>query len=356
MILVDGHLDIAFNRLCFGRDPRESARDVRAREDAGAPQKWRGQCMVGLPELRAGRVAVICATLFAPRARDWKDSGLDGDLGYETGEEAEAVALRQLDVYREVSGEGEGYRRIETARDLTDVLAGWEDGATGDVGIVPLMEGADPIVRPADAGEWFRRGVRLVGLSWRGTRYAGGTGEPAPLTDLGRELVPELDAAGIVLDLSHAADESARGALELFHGPVIASHSNPRALCDTDRQMPDDLIRAVGRRGGVIGTVPFNKMLVAGWAEAGQDVPLMRVAECIHHVADVTGTHHACAIGSDFDGGFGAEASPVGLDTIADLPRIADPLSDLDFSDEQIRDILGGNWIRFLGRALPGES
>jgi membrane dipeptidase len=166
-----------------------------------------------------------------------------------------------------------------------------------------------------------------------------------------------MDRAGVVLDLSHAADESAREALEIFDGPIVASHSNPRAVCDSDRQIPDDLIRAVAERAGVIGAVPFNRMLQAGWSSEDARVPLARVAECIDHVTQTAGTHRAAAIGSDFDGGFGAEAAPEGLDTIADLPRIADALSDRRYTDEQILDVMGRNWIRFLERALPaGEA
>lgn len=353
MIVVDGHLDVGFNRLCFGRDPRESALAVRERESRLPPSPWRGDCMVGLEQLRAGRVAVIFGTLFAPRVKDLKGGSLARELAYETAKEAEALALRQLEVYETICGEGEGFRAVRTRADLASVLSGWEDGATGDVGLVVLMEGADPIVEPADVPAWRDRGVRLVGLSWRGTRYAGGTGEPGPLTKAGRKLVQEMEGAGIVLDLSHAADESAREALDLYQGPVVASHSNPRAVCDTDRQIPDELIRAIAARDGVIGAVPFNKMLHAGWTAADGRIPIARVAEAIDHVSQTAGTHRVAAIGSDFDGGFGAEAAPEGLDTVADLPRIADALADLEWNDDQILDVLARNWIRFLERTLP---
>jgi membrane dipeptidase len=112
------------------------------------------------------------------------------------------------------------------------------------------------------------------------------------------------------------------------------------------------MIRAIAAQDGVIGTVPFNRMLVEGW-QRGRQVPMARVGEAIQHVVQIAGSHAVSAIGSDFDGGFGAEAAPQGFDTVADLPRLADVLSDLGFTDEQIWDILGRNWIRFLERALP---
>jgi membrane dipeptidase len=355
MILVDGHLDIAFNHFCFGRDPRDSAETTREREGEKSKEPWRGACMVGLPELRAGRVAVVFPTVFLAPESARIEAGNAAAVTYASASEASRLGELQLSFYRQLSAdERSGFRLVGTRQDLDAVLAEWEDGATGRVGMVPLLEGADAIREPEDAPAWFERGLRIVGPAWRRTRYAGGTGEPGPLTPDGAHLVRELDRAGFVLDLSHAAEASFFGALDLFEGTVIASHSNPRALCPGDRQLSDEMIRRIGERGGVIGLVPFNRLLVESWVDRGRPaVPLARVAEAVHHVAQVAGTHEAAAIGSDFDGGFGAEAAPAGLDTIADLPRLADELSDLGFGDAAIADVLGGNWLRLLRRALP---
>ncbi len=354
MILVDGHLDIAFNRLCYGRDPRQSALETRRREGPLADEPSRGLCMVGLPELRRARVAVVFGTIFLARRADWSGSGAAEQITYTDEIDADGKARLQLDVYEALDAERGGFRRIATREDLSALLEGWKDGATGDVGIVTLMEGADPIRRPADVAEWKRNGVRIVGLSWKRTRYAGGTGAPGALTSAGRELVDALGESGVVLDLSHAAEESFYEALDRHPGRVIASHSNPRALCPGDRQLSDDMIRRLVARDGVIGIVPYNRMLEAGWPGSGAPrVPLRRVAEAMRHVAEVGGTHRAVAVGSDFDGGFGAASAPEGLETIADLPRLADSLSDAGFADAMIHDMLGGNWIRVLERSLP---
>ncbi len=353
MILVDGHLDIAFNRLCFGRDPRRSALETRQREGPLADEKWRGHAMVGLPELQSGRVAVVFGTIFLARRADWDGPSAD-QITYNDEIEAEGRGRQQLRVYRELDEERDGFRMVRTREDLTAVLDGWKGGAVGDVGIVVLMEGADPIRQATDVPEWFDEGVRMVGLAWKGTRYSGGTGVPGPLTPEGRGLVDALGEHGVVLDLSHAAEESFYEALDRFSGIVIASHANPRALCPGDRQLSDDMIRRLAHRDGVIGIVPFNRMLEAGWpGPPAPRTPLRRVAEAILHVAEVAGTHRAVAIGSDFDGGFGALSAPQGLDTIADLPRIADALSDVGLADPMIEDVLGGNWLRVLKRALP---
>jgi len=357
MIVVDGHLDIAFNHLCYGRDVRQSALATRDHEGDLGKEKWRGLCMVGLPELRRGRVAILFGTIFLAKREDWDGPGDIDAVTYRDAPEAERNGRRQLEFYRRLHEEKAGFRVLSTQDDLTACLEGWKDGRDGDVGIVPLLEGADPISRPDELGAWKRDGLRIVGLAWRGTRYSGGTGAPGPLTRDGAALVDELSREGVILDLSHAAEESFFQAIDRFSGTVIASHSNPRAVCPGDRQLSDEMIRRIAGRDGVIGIVPFNRMLDSSWTGPGTgEVPLHRVAEVAQHLASVAGTHKIAAIGSDFDGGFGAASAPKGLDTIADLPRIADVLSDARFSDAMIADILGGNWIRLLEKALPRSN
>jgi membrane dipeptidase len=357
MIVVDGHLDIAFNHLCFGRDVRKSALETRRREGAAGEEKWRGFCMVGLPELRRGRIAILFGTIFLAKREDWDGTGDIDAITYRDAAEAQKNGRRQLRFYRDLHEKGDGFRMIGTAEDLAACLEGWKEGRTGDVGIVPLLEGADPLARPDDVGAWKEDGLRIVGLAWRGTRYSGGTGAPGPLTRDGVALVDELSRANMILDLSHAAEESFFQAIDRFSGPVIASHSNPRALCPGDRQLSDEMIRRIAARDGVIGIVPFNRMLDSTWSGPGAPrVPLQKVADVAQHLSAVTGSHKIAAIGSDFDGGFGAASAPKGLETIADLPRIADALSDARFSDAMIGDILGGNWIRLLEKALPRSA
>ena len=356
-VLVDGHLDLAFNWICFGRDPRRSALETRRREGDLANELYRGRCMVGRDEMRRGRVAMVFPTIFLAPKRTGFQPGDPARVTYETPQEAHRFGRLQLDHYRELHDDPEsGFTLVGNRADLARVLKTWDGDAVGEIGCVPLMEGADPIRTPEELPEWFEAGLRIVGLAWRGTRYSGGTGEPGPLTSAGRELVPAIFENDLILDLSHAAEESFFEALDLGEGAVIASHSNPRAICDTDRQLSDEMIRAIAARHGVIGSVPFDLMLMRGWRDVGKPaIPLSRVAEAMHHTAQVAGTHEVVAVGSDFDGGFGADEAPTGLDTIADLPRLADPLNDLGFSDDEIRDMLGRNWIRFLERALPAS-
>jgi membrane dipeptidase len=346
-LIVDAHEDLAYNAVVLGLDLRLAAEDRRRAR--GALPKRGERPMVGLPNLLSGNVRVVFATLYAnPATNTHSPPG----RAYATPEEAEAQAREQLAYYNDLAQADARVAIIRTRADLESVIAAEEP----KVGLVVLMEGADPIVRPEDAGRWFADGVRIVGTSWGATRYAGGTGAPGPLTPLGRALMPELARAGLILDASHMAEASFFEAMDLFPGPVIASHSNVRALVPTDRQLSDDMIRALVARDGVIGAVLYNKFLQPGWAEAGahkEAVPLSVAVAHIQHICDLAGDARHAGIGSDFDGGFGAEAAPSEIDTVADLYRLGDALAAAHFDDAAVEQVLGGNWLRLLRRALP---
>jgi membrane dipeptidase len=240
---------------------------------------------------------------------------------------------------------------ITTRADLDHVLVSPEP----QVGFVILMEGADPIVTPEQTQEWFEAGVRIVGPAWSQTRYSGGTRAPGPLTDLGRALMPQLEHAGMILDASHMAEQSFWDALELYHGTVIASHSNCRAYVNTDRQLNDEMIRAIAQRNGVIGMVMYNRFLKEDWDKSARKeaVTLAEVARHAWRICDLTGDVNHVGIGTDFDGGFGVDSVPAEIDTVADLQKLGNALADARFSDDDIANILGLNWVRLLRQALP---
>lgn len=118
--------------------------------------------------------------------------------------------------------------------------------------------------------------------------------------------------------------------------------------------MTDEMIRAIAERDGVIGTVMANPFLVAGWGKEDhlEPVTLADVIRHIDHICQLTGTTRHSAVGSDFDGGFGVESSPSEFDSVADLGKLADALSQRGYSEADITGIMGGNWLRLLTRAL----
>lgn len=143
-------------------------------------------------------------------------------------------------------------------------------------------------------------------------------------------------------------------ALEHYDGSIIASHSNPRRFRDSDRHLSDAMIRRLAERDGVIGVVMFNAFLLNGWrrSDGKRAVTLATVADAIDHVCQVTGSAAHVGLGSDFDGGFGAESIPAEIDTVADLWRITDVLLERGYSRDDITAIMGGNMLRKLREAL----
>ncbi len=335
-MIVDGHLDIATNVVVDGRDctlPASRIRAIERRSDM--------QAMVGLPDLARGGVGLVFATLFAEPA----GAGYS-DQGYTTPREAERQALDQLELYERWETDRR-VRIIRTRADIEDHLATWTEDRP--LGVVILMEGADPIVAVGDLGAWWDRGVRIVGPAWGRTRYSGGSGAPGGLTAEGRELAAAMRTRGVILDTSHLAEAAFWDAFDVGAHAVIASHSNPRALVPGDRQLSDEMIRAIAAADGVIGLVLFNAFLDAAWRDDRSVAVTVDRQVRVHagHVAALAGWDRV-AIGSDLDGGLGLEESPAEIDTVADLALIGDVVP------EHARDgVLGGNWIRLLRRALP---
>ncbi len=353
-MIIDGHEDLAFNIMTIGRDITQSVAAIRTREDQ--PHPGVGTCTVALPELLIGDVGLVFGTLFTIPASA-APSALPSDHGYHTADEAHTVALAQLQIYRDLAANRDDVRLIAMRADLRTLLADRAEGAAV-LGVVPLMENADPIRVPEEAAWWQAQGVRIVGPAWQATRYCGGTRQPGPLTDVGRTLMGELARAGLTLDVSHMAEESFWQALDLFDGAVIASHSNCRALASAtyaDRHLSDAMIRALIERDAVIGVVLFNRFLIADYtSETTKDaVTLDAAIRHIDHICQIAGDARHVAIGSDFDGGFGREHIPRELDSVADLHRLGDSLRAAGYSQSDADAIMGGNWLRTLERTLP---
>jgi membrane dipeptidase len=360
MLMIDSHLDLAWNALQWERDLTASAYTIRAQE-AGTPGVGRAQGTVALPDLRRGRVAVCFGTTLA-RATGRPTPGID----YRSPLQTYAVAQGQIAYYRAL--EQAGHARIIRTRAALDAhMAEWRrwDAATpaGEEGAPPLglvisMESADPILRPADLAEWYAAGVRVIGPTHYGPgRYAGGTATELGLTDIGAELLAEMQRLGVTLDLTHCSDEAFWQALERYDGPVLASHNNCRALVPHQRQFSDAQLRAIIARDGVVGAAFDIWMLDARWSR-GQSNERARIASAvdhIDHICQLSGTSRHAGIGSDLDGGFGREQSPLDLDTIADLQRLADLLAQRGYSEPDVANIMHGNWARLLGEVLRDE-
>ena len=356
MLIVDAHEDIAYNAMFGARDFRTSVADKRRGEPGDNHPGRVGIATVGLPDMLRSSVAVVFGTLYASPAR----SAFGGEHtgGYTTPKDAETQARKQLDYYRRLSDEDARVALLSTRSDLDAHLAAWQspDEAAHRVGVVTLMEGADPIVRPDDVKRWFDDGVRIIGLSWGQTRYAGGTLAPGPLSDDGKKLLKHMDELGIVWDVSHLSEEAFWQGLDIFKGRVIATHSNCRQYIPTDRQLSDDMIRALVERDAVIGCALYNRFLQPEWTpEKTKAAVTLKddVMRHIDHICQIAGSARHSGIGSDFDGGFGSQSIPAELDSVADLPKLAGVLGGAGYKPADVELIMGGNWLRMLRETLP---
>ena len=383
LILVDAHQDLAWNMLTFGRDYTRPAEETRRRE-AGTPvPDWNGDTLLGWPDYQKGRVAVIFSTLFAAPARrrlgDWDTQS------YRDHMEASARYRAQIDAYYRLADEhADQFRLVFTQGDLQAVLSDWEledeiaqegpeepgndleepgakAGRGHPVGLVMLMEGAEGVREPAELEEWWGLGVRIIGPAWAGTRFCGGTREPGPLTSEGHALLEAMAALGFTLDISHMDERAALQALDSYPGAVIASHANVLALLkglDTNRHLSDRVIRSLIERGGVIGVVPNNPFLQAGWkrGDRREEVSLDTMAAHIDYICQIAGDARHVGIGSDFDGGFGLQSVPAEIDTIADLQKLVPQLTRRGYNETEVAAILGENWLSLLRQTLPESA
>jgi membrane dipeptidase len=361
-LIIDSHLDLAWNALILNRDLSRPLADLNASEASSTDGRFRGHATTVFPEMRAGNVGVCVGTLVASAS----STGGASRFTFSAVEIANSIALGQLNYYQQLAARGE-VRLIQSRQQLDFHVAEWENSsevgrAALPVGIIVAFEGCDSITNPREAELWYQRGVRCASLVHYGHgRYAGGTGTEDPLDPKGRELLAEFERLGMILDMTHLSDTAFGEVADAFHGPIFASHQNCRALVPRQRQFTDEQLKLMIDRGGVIGCACDNWMLSPLWpapgsgevAPARESVPISAVADHIDHVCQLAGNTRHAAIGSDLDGGFGTEQSPLGLDSIADLQKLDGILTARGYSSEDVSQIFSGNWLRFFEQHLP---
>lgn len=349
-LIFDAHLDMAWNALEWNRDLLKPVSEIRQFESQ-FEDIIPGECTVSWEELRRGRIGMTISTLL-PRLHR-KDSPLSH---YQSREAAYGISHGQLAYYRALVDRGV-LREITDSASLREHVTAWENDTTGElpIGFILSMEGSPPILSAAQISEWYRAGLKILGPAHYGPApYCHGTGSEGGLTAEGPDLLREMDQAGMLLDVTHLADQSFWEALEIFSGPVLASHHNCRALVNADRQLADDQIKALIARGAVIGAAFDCWMLQPDWVigvTQPDTVTLETVCDHIDHVCQIAGNASHAALGTDLDGGFGKEQSPRDLETIADLGQIGTILANRGYSAQDVQGILYRNWVDFFYRA-----
>jgi membrane dipeptidase len=351
MLIFDAHLDMAWNALEWNRNLEWPVHKIREfeRQFSGVNP---GPNTVSWHALREGRVGITISTLL-PRLHR-KDKALSH---YQSREAAYASCYGQLYYYRSLVAKGV-LREIPDRKTLSAHVREWEQDKSAKlpIGFILSMEGSPSILSPAQIHEWYAAGLRILGPSHYGVSpYSHGTGSEGGLLPEGPALLREMDKAGMILDVTHLADQSFWEALDIFRGPVLASHHNCRALVPGDRQLADEQIKALIQRGAVIGAAFDAWMLTPGWV-IGVTQPdqctLENVVDHIDHICQLAGNAKHCGMGTDLDGGFGKEQTPNDLDTIADLHKVAAILLRRGYSQSDVEGIMYRNWVRFFEGAL----
>jgi membrane dipeptidase len=251
-------------------------------------------------------------------------------------------------------------RIIRNCADLEEVCSLWESPTEQTpFGLLVTMESSDPIMDPDHVFDWYETGLRMASLSHYGKgAYSHGTGTQGGLLPRAKEILRAFRETAIIVDLTHLTDEAFWQVLEAYSGPVVASHHNCRALVPGQRQLSDEMIKAIVERNGVMGVALDLWMLDPKWnhskpaCEQQSTATLEAVADHIDHISQLAGSCRHVGIGSDLDGGFGVEQSPADVDTIADLQKLEPLLEKRGYSEEDVKNVFSENWLRLLRENL----
>ena len=363
-MIFDAHLDLALNAIEWNRNLTRPLAEIRAREAHLRDKPDRGHGTVCLPELRRGGVGLLVATQLART----EHNAFSPVFGWASQSQAWAMTQAQLAWYRAMEEAGE-LVCVRNRADLDQHLARWsaeveqsdagsvESRPTGSapaIGYILSLEGADSLITPAHLERSVAQGLRAIGPAHYGPGvYAQGTDSSGGFNPRGRELLAEIERLGLILDVTHLSDACLREALDSFAGPVWASHHNCRTLVRAQRQLSDEMIAELVRRGAVIGVALDAWMLVQGWTRGvttpqQTGVSLENVADHIDHICQIAGNARHVGIGSDLDGAFGTEQCPIDVDSIADLNRLRPILASRGWSGADIEAVMSGNFLRFL--------
>jgi membrane dipeptidase len=354
MFTIDAHLDLSMNALEWNRDLRIPVAEINQRESHLKDKPDRGKAVVSLPELRKGEVGLVVATQIARFVA--QSNPLPG---WHSPEQAWAQTQGQLAYYKAMEDAGEMVQIYDLASLEKHIQLWLNELPLGNrpVGYILSLEGADSIINISYLEKAYQNGLRALGPAHYGPgRYANGTDSSGGLNKQGKELIKEMERLNIILDATHLCDDAFWDAMDIFYGPVWASHNNVRALVNHTRQFSDDQIKELVSRGAVIGAAMDAWMMVPDWVR-GQSRPvdkgcnLEKLIDHMDHICQLAGNARHIGIGSDLDGAFGKEQCPYDLESIADLSKIPSLLQKRGYSTQDIEGVMFGNWLRFLRNA-----
>lgn len=366
--IFDVHLDLSMNALEWNRDLRWPLEKIRRWEGNMKDRVDRGNGTVCLPEMRKGRIGLCVGTQIGRYSTYFHKLP-----GWNSAEQAWAQTQGQLEWYRVMEEQGEMVQ-IRNRAQLEKHLDLWMKSPVPDdgtpyvvesrkkpgklpIGYVLSLEGADSIITLKHLERSYESGLRALGPAHYGPgRYAHGTDAEGPLTPAGKELIKEMQRLGIILDVTHLCDETFWDVMDLWDGPLWASHQNCRTLAPWNRQFADDQIKEVCQRGGVLGMAFDAIMMVPGWVHLRSkpsdfQLKIERICDHIDHICQLAGSAKHVGIGTDLDGGYGTEQVPMDMNSIADLQTLPGLLKARGYSQEDIDGIMWKNMVDVLRRA-----
>lgn len=312
MWMIDGHSDWLL-------DIADTKRSFFDESDIGH---------VDLPRLQKGQIsAMLCAVFIR-----------NDDLPHH----ALIQTLRMVDRLRRIVDQSDGQVRL--VEEFADLERSYQDGSFGAVLHYEGAEAIDPefvVLRLS-----YELGLRSLGLTWsRSNIFSEGVGEnnrERGLTYLGKELVRRCNDMGILVDVAHLNIAGFWDVLETSSMPIVASHSNARAICNHERNLHDDQIRALAQNGGLMGINFARQFLVEG-ATTGEEVSLDAMVDHVDHIVNLVGIDHV-ALGSDYDGA----GMPADLYDAAQTPKLIQALRDRGYDEASIQKFGRDNWLRVL--------
>jgi len=359
MWIFDAHLDLAMNAVEWNRDLTQPLEVIRDSEKHRTDKVDRGRGTVSLPEMRRGRIVGCVATLIARV----EHNAFSPVQGWRSAAQAWAMTQAQRAWYRcmEESNQMQlitDATSLKMHSDAVKVIVEGESTAEHPIGFILSLEGADAIVNLDYLHRLHADGLRAVGPAHYGPgRYAFGTDADGPLGEHGRSLLREMDSLGMILDATHLCDQCFWEALEIYEGPIWASHQNCRELVPHNRQFSDEQLKALIQRNAVIGAAYDAWMLTPNWIR-GQSTPeqlgvtMSDVADHIDHICQLAGNDQHCGFGTDLDGAYGNEQTPSDVKSIADVGGLLTILKNRGYSQDALNQIASGNFMRFLENAL----
>ncbi|KAH8901113.1 membrane dipeptidase [Thozetella sp. PMI_491] len=337
--LIDTHMDLPQILRSLSRNPLDMVSRVAERLPGHAD----------IPRMRQGHLSGVFWTVWAPCP---DILGPEQDQGPDFLKPTNHVrdALEELDMIQNLIERNSEH--LQFAHSSGDIMKAFN---SGKIATLIAMEGTHLLGNSLAVLRVFARmGLRYITLTHTcHSAFASSNGPGGPmipahegngLTELGEELIREMNRLGIVIDLSHVSDPTAKRAIALSKAPVVWTHSGSRTLWDHPRNVPDDILQMIGDGPGKNPGVVFSVFYPPFIGPTPETANLTRVADHIEYVASIVGRKHV-GIGSDFDGMY---AAVQGLEDATKYPNLVAEMVHRGWSDDEIKDLMGRNLLRVL--------